>query len=180
MKQKFNVHTLESAPANARPLLEKSLAAWGMVPNLHAVLAEAPEVLDAYQHLHEFFMATSLTTTEKHIVWLTINIENECHYCVPAHTMMAKMDNVPDDVISALRNRTAISDNKLEALHTFTTNIVQKRGMVDDADIQNFYTAGYTNQNVLEVILGVSQKILSNYSNHITNVPVDPPFEPYI
>ena len=180
MSEKFSVHTLDSAPSNARPLLENSLAAWGMIPNLHAVLAEAPEVLEAYQKLHEFFTRTTLSSTEKHIVWLTINVENECHYCVPAHTMMAKMEKVPDEVISAVRNRTPINDPKLEALHIFTTNIAQKRGKLNDSDIQNFYAAGYTKQNVLEVILGVSQKVLSNYSNHITGVPIDPPFEPYI
>ncbi len=180
MREKFPVHTLETAPGNARPLLENSLTAWGMIPNLHAVLAEAPQVLEAYQKLHELFTCTSLSSTEKHIVWLTINVENECHYCVPAHTMMAKMEQVPDDVISAIRNRTPIDDSRLEALHKFTTKIVQKRGKVNDDDIQNFYAAGYTKQNVLEVILGVSQKVLSNYSNHITGVPVDPPFKTFI
>ena len=180
MNDTFKVHTLESAPKNARPLLEQSLADWGMVPNLHAVLAEAPVVLEAYKQLHESFTKTSLTPAERHIVWLSINVENECHYCVPAHTMMATMDKLPDDVISALRNRTTIADKKLEALHTFTTSVVQKRGMVDDAELQNFYAAGYTKQNVLEVILGVAQKVFSNYSNHISKVPLDPPFEKFV
>ena len=180
MSNNFTVHTIETAPAKAKPLLEKSLAAWGMVPNLHAVLAEAPEVLNAYQQLHQSFMNTSLTSTEQHIIWLAINVENECHYCIPAHTMMAKMDKVPDDVISALRNKSSINDKKLETLRSFTTSIIQKRGFVDESEVANFYAAGYTKQNILEVLLGVSQKILSNYSNHITHVPVDPPFEQFV
>ena len=180
MNNSFIVHTLESAPTGARLLLEKSLSDWGMIPNLHAVLAEAPEVLAAYQDLHANFSRTSLSSTERHVVWLTINVENECHYCVPAHTMMAKLDNVSDKIISAVRNRLPITDQKLEALHVFTTTVVQKRGKLSDADLENFFAAGYTKQNVLEIILGVAQKVLSNYSNHITKVPVDPPFEPFI
>lgn len=180
MNNDFNVHTIETAPAEAKPLLEKSLAAWGMVPNLHAVLAEAPEVLNAYQQLHQSFMSTSLTSTEQHIVWLAISVENECHYCIPAHTMMAKMGKVPDDVITAVRNKTAINDKKLETLRSFTVSITHKRGLVDETELANFYAAGYTKQNILEVLLGVSQKILSNYSNHITHVAVDPPFEQFV
>ncbi len=180
MSTEFTVHSVGTAPDKSKPLLEKSLADFGMVPNLHGVLAEAPEVLLAYQQLHQLFMSTSLTPTEQHIVWLTINVENECHYCIPAHTMMAKMGKVSEDTISAIRNRSPIEDKKLEALRTFTLTVVQKKGFVDDNDLQNFLASGYTKQNILEVLLGVSQKVLSNYSNHITHVPVDEPFEPFV
>lgn len=179
MSNEFTVHTLESAPSAAKPLLEKSLAAFGMIPNFHAVIAESPQALEAYMKLHELFLQTSLTSTEQHIVWMTINTENECHYCIPAHVMLATMGNVSEDIIEAVRNKTVINDKKLEALRTFTQKAVQKRGFVDEKELQDFYDAGYTKQNVLEVLLCLSQKVLSNYSNHITHVPVDEPFKPY-
>ena len=179
MTNSFTIHTIESAPDASKPLLEKSLANFGMIPNFHAVIAEAPAALEAYMKLHELFMQTSFTSTEQHIVWMTINTENECHYCIPAHIMLATMGNVDEQIINAVKNKTAIKDAKLEALRTFTIAIVQKRGNVSEDEIQSFYDAGYSKQNVIEVILCLSQKVLSNYSNHITHVPVDEPFQQY-
>jgi len=56
---------------------------------------------------------------------------------------------------------------------------VQKRGFISNEELENFYAAGYTKQNVLEVLLGISQKVLSNYCNHITQIPVDDPFKQF-
>ena len=179
MSNEFQIHSIESAPDKSKPLLQSALDAFGMVPNFHAVIAESPEALEAYMKLHELFSQSSMTTAEKHVTWLTINVENECHYCTPAHTMLAKMDDVEDEVVSAIKNKTAIADPKLEALHKFTQLMVQKRGNLSTTDLQDFYSAGFSKQNALEVILCLSQKVLSNYSNHITLVPVDEPFQAY-
>jgi len=175
----FTIHTPETAPAASKLLLDKSQKAFGRVPGLHGVLAEAPKALEAYQVLGTLFQDTSLTTIEQHVVWLTINYENDCGYCVPAHTGLAKRDAVPDDVIEALRNGTPIADPKLEALRTFTVQVVQKSGWVTDDDVQAFLDAGYTKQQILEVILGLAHKIISNYTNHVAKTPVDAVFKKF-
>jgi len=180
MSNLYKVHTIETAPAASKPLLEKAQADFGMIPNFHAVIAEAPATLEAYMKLHELFSQTSFSTTEQHIVWMTINTEHECHYCIPAHVMLATVGNVDEQIITAVRNKTEVADKKLEALRLFTIAIVQNRGNVEEATLQAFHDAGYTKQNVLEVLLCLSQKVISNYSNHITHVPVDEPFQPYI
>ena len=180
MPNLFKVHTIESAPEKSKALLQQALDAFGMIPNFHAVIAESPETLEAYMKLHELFLQSSFMATEKHVVWMTINVENQCHYCTPAHAMLAKMDNVDDATVNAIRNKTEIPDQKLEALRIFTQKIVQQRGNVDDNTLGDFYSAGYSRQNVLEVLLCLSQKILSNYSNHITHTPLDEPFQPYV
>ena len=175
----FTIHTQETAPAASKPLLERSLKAFGRVPGLYGVLAEAPKTLEAYQALAALFQETSLTTTEQHVVWLTINYENNCDYCVPAHTGLAKLDAVPNDVIEALRNGTPINDPRLEALRTFTVRVVQKRGWATNDDVHAFLDAGYTQQQILEVILGVAHKVISNYTNHIARTPVDAVFKKF-
>ncbi|HSS66570.1 MAG TPA: carboxymuconolactone decarboxylase family protein, partial [Gammaproteobacteria bacterium] len=157
----------------------KSLEAYGRVPGLHGVLAEAPKTLEAYQVLGALFQQTSLTTIERHVVWLTINYENNCGYCVPAHTGLAKLDGVPDGVIDSLRNGTPIADPKLEALRAFTVQMVNKRGWATDEDVQAFLDAGYDRQHILEVILGLSHKVISNYTNHLARTPVDPVFKKF-
>ena len=175
----FTIHTQETAPAASKPLLDKSLKAIGFVPGLLGVLSEAPKALEAYEVLGTLFKDTSLTTIEQHVVWLTINYENDCGYCVPAHTGLAKFDAVPDDVIEALRNGTSIANPKLEALRTFTVQVVQKRGWVTEDDVKAFLDAGYTQQQILEVILGLAQKVISNYTNHVAKTPVDAVFKKY-
>ncbi|MEL0644893.1 carboxymuconolactone decarboxylase family protein [Olleya sp. Ti.3.14] len=175
----LKVHNIETAPEAAKPLLENSQKAYGMIPGLHGVLSASPELLKAYQELHQLFTETSFNNEELTVVWQTINVEHACHYCVPAHTGIAKMMKVDDDIIDALRNETPLADAKLEALRTFTLSITRNRGNVSQADLEAFYTAGYGEQQVLEIILGLSQKVISNYTNHIANTPVDEAFQKF-
>lgn len=175
----FTIHTHETAPAASKSLLDKLKKAIGFVPGLYGVFAESPKALEAYEVLATLFKQTSLTTTEQHVVLLAINYENDCGYCVPAHTGLAKMDGVADDVIEALRNGTPIADPKLETLRTFTVQVVNKRGWVTDDDVQAFLDAGYTQEQILEIILGLAQKVMSNYTNHIAKTPVDGVFKKF-
>lgn len=175
---RFECHTETSAPDAAKPLLKKSVADFGMIPNLHAVMAEAPTVLDAYQQLHDLALASSFNDTEKTVLWQTINVEHGCHYCVPVHSAIARQMQVSEDVDNALRNHQAPGDKQLDALRDFTLAVVRNRGQVND-ELQAFLDAGYTKQQVLEVILFVSQKVMSNYINHIVETPLDKPFEKF-
>lgn len=175
----LKVHTIESAPEGSKAFLENSQKAYGMIPGLHGVLAGAPGILEGYQKLHELFTNTSFNEEELTVVWQTINVEHACHYCVPAHTGIAHMMKVDNDIIESLRNETPLANPKLEALRTLTLSIVRNRGHVSQEELEAFYTAGYGEQQVLEIILGLSQKIISNYSNHIANTAVDAMFEKF-
>jgi alkylhydroperoxidase family enzyme len=175
----LKIQSLESAPEESKELLEKSKKAYGMIPGLHGVLAGAPGILEGYQKLHELFENSSFNNEELTVVWQSINVEHECHYCVPAHTGIAKMMKVDDAITEALRNETKLEDSKLEALRTMTLKIVRNRGNVTQEDLDAFYEAGYGERQVLEIILGLSQKTISNYVNHIANTPVDEGFKKY-
>lgn len=175
----FKIHTIESAPENSKPLLENSMKSFGMIPNLHGVLAESPGILEAYQMLHGLFENSSFNKDELTVVWQTINVEHGCHYCVPAHTGIAYMMKVDATITDALRNNTAMPNDKLQTLHETTLSIVRNRGIVTDAELEAFYAAGYNQRQLLEIILGLSQKVLSNYVNHIAKTPVDKPFEKF-
>jgi len=103
----LKIHTIDSAPEGSKASLEGSVKAFGMLPNLHGVLAGSPATLEAYKKLHELFSTkTIFNAEEKTVVWQAINVEHECHYCVPAHTGIAHMMEVNPDITEALRNRT--------------------------------------------------------------------------
>ena len=175
----FTLHDETTAPDDSKPLLAKSQKAFGMVPGLHAVMAEAPGLLDAYQQVHELFLNSSFDKDETTVVWQTVNVENNCHYCVPAHTGIAKAMGVDDAITEALRNETPLPNARLEALRDFTLSVVRDHGNVDDAKVQAFLDAGFTKRNILEVVLGYSQKVMSNYTNHLAQTPVDKPFQKF-
>lgn len=88
----------------------------------------------------------------------TINVEHKCNFCVPAHTAMAKYIIINDNVINALRDETPLPKANLEALRSFTFVVLRTRGCAPKAAVSDFLTAGYTHQNILEVVLGLSQK----------------------
>lgn len=175
----FTLHDIDSAPAESKELLDTSLKAFGMIPGLHAVMAEAPGLLEGYQRLHELFLNSSFDDEEITVVWQTINVEHACHYCVPAHTGIAKSMKVDDAITEALRNETPLPTEKLEALRNFTLSVVRNRGNVDDEAVQAFLDAGFTKRQVLEIILATAQKVMSNYTNHLANTPIDKPFQKF-
>lgn len=176
----FTMYSVEDAPEKSRALLEDSKNSFGRVPGLHAVMAEAPALLDGYKHLHRLFaQETSFDKDELTVVWQTINVEHECHYCVPAHTGIAKMMKVDDAITEALRNETPLPTPRLEALRDFTLAVVRQRGNVTEDQVQAFLDAGFTQRQILEVILGVAQKVMSNYTNHLAQTPVDAPMQAF-
>lgn len=172
----FKVHTTETANKDSQPMLEASQKAYGFVPNLHAVMAESPSLLEAYKTLGDIFGKTNLSETERQIIAMTNNRLNGCTYCMAAHTSIMQGAKVPEDVIAALRNGTSIADPKLEALRVYAEKVNLKGGWVEDSDIEALLAAGYTKQTVFDVIVGTAFKVLSNYTNHVAQTPLDEAF----
>lgn len=175
----FTIHNIESAPAGSKPILEQSLKSFGMIPNLHGVLAEAPGLLDGYRQLHQLFQDSSFNNEELTVVWQTINVEHECHYCVPAHTGIAHMMEVDPALTEALRTGEAMPTQKLQVLHDITLSMVRNRGRLSDAEVAAFFEAGYAQRQLLDIVLGLSQKVISNYVNHLAETPIDDAFKKF-
>ncbi len=172
------VHTIDSAPDAAKPLLDQSLKSYGFVPNLHGVMAEAPTLLDAYRTVSDIFDRTSFTPVERQVVLLAASYENGCNYCMAAHSTIAAMHKAPDQVIAALRDGNPIDDPKLEALRRLAAAVTTTRGRPDPSAVEAFFAAGYGKQQFFEVILGIGMKTLSNYTNHVADTPLDDAFAP--
>ena len=174
MSPEFTLHTKRSAPEASRTWLPD-----GFVPNLHAIMAESPALLEGYKRLWTLSLASSLTPLEVQVVMMTANFENNCHYCVPWHTFIMKQGEMPDDVIDALRSGGPLPDAKLDALRTFTRLLIEHRGHAGDDALVAFLDAGYTPQNALDVVLGLAVKLMSNYTNAITHTTLDDPPKKY-
>lgn len=169
---------IEKAEPLARTTLETAQQKLGLIPNMYAYMANAPGLLETYRSGYELFrQGSGFTPVEQEVIFLSISYENGCEYCMAAHSFLADVQSkVPAEVTEALRKGTDIPDVRLRALSRFTRILVQKRGRPRKADLDFFRAAGYKDAHVLQIILAIGVKTLSNYTNHLCGTPVDNAF----
>ena len=177
---KFQIHTIETAPEAAKEALKAVQQNNGYIPNLIGVLANAPTALETYRTVGAINQRNSLTPTEREVVQITAAVTNGCSFCVAGHTAISiKQIKMPDELLQALRNTTEISDPKLNTLAKFTLAVINTKGKVGETLLNEFLEAGYTQQNALDVVLGVSLASLCNYANNLADTPINPELQPY-
>ncbi len=174
----YTTHTIESAPACSKPILEAAQKKMGFIPNLMAAMAESPVMVESYLTLMGIFDKTRLSETERQIILMTNNRLNNCAYCMAAHTTVARLAGIETDVIEALRSGEPLTNPKLEALRQFSIVIHESHERPTEQQLADFLAAGYTQETVLEVIVGTSLKVLSNYTTPIAKPPLDSHFYP--
>lgn len=175
---KFELHSIESAPEAIKPELEAAQKTYGSIPNLYRGFASNPATLKIYLGFNEALEKYGcLTPIEQQVVYLTVSAENGCTYCVGAHSVLADMSNMPDQILSELREEKELSDQKLNTLRNITLSAMEHNGWIPEDEIKDFQSAGYGEEHLLEVLTILAQKTLSNYYNHIAQTPLDTMFE---
>ena len=129
--------------------------------------AESPIVLDAVLALSAAFDKTSLTPQEQQVVQLTVSARNDCNYCRTVHTGLGRKAGLDGATVRATVAFEPLADRRLNALRDFARALVEDRGRVPEAKVDDFLSAGYTRAQVFEVVMGVALKILTNYCNHL-------------
>jgi len=174
----LTVHTTETAPKSSREILDNVEQKFGFVPNLMRQMAESPQMLGGTLQLMMLLENCSLSPSESWLTLLVTSSHNCANYCVAANSTFAKMMGVPDDVIQAVRQGQPIADDKLEALRIFATEMVQNRGEVTAQTTQRFVDAGYSNAQLLDVILAIGLETIASFTVLAAATPVDEPFQP--
>lgn len=136
-------------------------------------MATSPQTLDGFLKLSGIFESTTLSQLDREVLILTIATRNECHVCVAMHTAKLTAMSADAGLIEALRSQQPLADGRLEALRTFTLEVLATAGAVTAAGLQAFLSQGYTSQNALEVVLGIGTYTLSTFANRLTGAPVD-------
>jgi uncharacterized peroxidase-related enzyme len=174
--------TIDSRQGSGKAMLEAAKAQMGFVPNMYANMVNSPGLLETYLLGYNRFRAESgFSSVEQEVVLLTISRFNACIYCMAAHSMIAdRMSKVPADVLEPLRTGKPIPDARLDALSSFTHVLLEQRGNPTSAQLNDFKAAGYSDRQVLEIVLAIAVKTLSNYSNHLFHTEVDAPFQKYV
>jgi uncharacterized peroxidase-related enzyme len=173
--------TMENAASDSKEIFQASKEKFGFIPNMYLNMANSPSALAVYyMGYNQFRERSGFTPTEQEVIFLTLSKENECHYCTAAHSTIAdKISKVPKSVIHAIRLGKVVEDPKLAVLSDFTRVMHLSRGNPTQQEIDNFISAGFKAEQMLDVVLAVAVKTISNYSNHLFQTSIDKAFSEY-
>lgn len=169
----FEVPTLDKVSEKNKGILEQMNAKLGFIPNIYATYALSDNALERYTAFANG--KTSLNNKEKEIVNLVVSQENGCTYCLAAHTAIGKMNGFTDEQIISIRKGDASFNPKYSALVNATKDIIENKGKVDESSISEFFDAGYTQENLVDLIVGIGEKTITNLLHNVTGIPIDFP-----
>ena len=172
----INVPTHAEVSASNQAIFDQLKSGLGMVPNLYATFAHSGTALATYMALQN--AKSSISGKAREVVNLVVSQVNECAYCLAAHTMVGKMHGLTDAQIMEIRHGHASFDAKLDALARLAKGIVLSRGHVEQALVEAFFAAGWTKENLVDAIMVVGDKTISNYLHSTTRIAVDFPAAP--
>ena len=174
----ITVPTREEVSTSNQANFDSIKKRFGTVPNLFATLAHSETALSTYLALQD--ARSSITGKNREVVNLVVSQVNECEYCLAAHTMIGKMSGFTDAQVMEIRHGRASFDTRLDALARLTKGIAQNRGHADPALVEAFFAAGWTKENLVDTIVAIADKIVTNYLHSTTKIPVDFPAAPQL
>jgi len=176
---KYPVHTIASAPEKSKSALEQLQKAFGVLPNLPAVIANSPKLVNSLVGLFGQVHSPGLSEAENQIVLLTDAVTNSSTYPVAFHTTLALQQGVSSEETTAIREGLLPKDKRFAALSKLAKMLIEKRGHVSDQELDAFLAAGFTKEQVLEVVAIVAASTITNYAGTIANPPLDETFRQY-
>src|SRR5690606_24750155 len=153
--------------------MEKGL---GFVPNLFATFAHSNNALKNYLNFQN--AKTSLNSKEKEVINLVVSQYNDCQYCLAAHTAIAQKIGFSLAQTLEIRSASLSFNTKLDAMAKLVKSIITQKGHGDNALLEQFFNVGYTEETLIDVILLIGDKTITNYVHAITKVPIDWPLAP--
>ena len=174
--RQFTVPTRDQVSENNQQIFDQLKKGVGFVPNLYATYAYNDTALGDYLALQN--RKSTLKAKEREVINLVVSQINDCRYCQSAHTALGKMNGFTDEQILELRTGSASFDPKLDALATFVRNITLNRSKPDAEVVEALFAAGYNEANLIDIIMVIGDKIISNFIHGVTQIPIDFPLAP--
>ncbi|SAK98602.1 carboxymuconolactone decarboxylase [Caballeronia fortuita] len=175
----YPVHTIDSAPAQSRPALEQLQRTFGMIPNIAGAMAGSPVLIDAFIGVFERVHASSLSEPQIQTLLLTNAVTNASEWPVAFHTALALKEGVHSADVDAIRHGAPPRDAKLAALSGLACTLIEQRGRLADADRARFLEAGFSAEQMLEVVAVVAASTITNYVASVTRPPLEAQFEAF-
>jgi uncharacterized peroxidase-related enzyme len=167
--------SIEASPTASQPLLQAVKKQLGSVPNMFRVIATSPAALEGYLGLNGALAKGALDARTRERIAIAVAEINGCDYCLAAHSYLGKnVAKLDEAEISANRNGTSL-DAKADAAVRLAAKIVHARGHVSTADVDLAKAAGYSDAEIIEIVLHVALNTLTNYVNETVKTVVDFP-----
>ena len=174
----YPTQTISSAPEKSKSALEQLQKVFGVVPNITGTIANSPKLINSLVGLFQQVHSPGLSEPENQIVLLTDAVANSCTYAVAFHTALA-LQGISADETDAIRERRLPANKRFAALSTLAKTLIEKRGHLSEQEFDSFIAAGFTKEQVLEVIAIVAASTITNYAGTVTNPPLEDPFRQY-
>jgi alkylhydroperoxidase family enzyme len=175
----YPIHTIASAPEGSKSALEQLQQAFGVLPNIAAAIASSPKLVNSLVGVFQQVHSSSLAEPEIQIVLLTDAVVNSSAYAVAFHTSLALQQGVSSEETDAIRERRVPTDERFAALSNLAGALIEKRGRLSDRELDSFLAAGFTKEQVLEVIAIVAASTITNYAGSIANPPLEDTFHQF-
>ncbi|AMP14951.1 carboxymuconolactone decarboxylase family protein [Collimonas pratensis] len=175
----YPVHTIDSAPAQSKPVLQQLQQAFGLIPNIAATMAASPVLINGFIGLFERVHASSLTEPQIQVLLLTNAVTNASEWPVAFHSALAMKQGVHPADVDAIRHGGLPADSTLAALSMLARTLIEKRGRLTAADQERFLEAGFSREQILEVIAVVAASTITNYTGSVARPPLEPPFQEF-
>jgi alkylhydroperoxidase family enzyme len=175
--QKFKIDTIESAPEKSKPSLQVLKQNIGLIPNLSAMIAESPTLMNSFLGAFVNFHGGTIGAGERQVLLLTNAVTNSSAWAVAFHSTMAINEGVDADSVGAIRSGELPKDQKLAALSQLTRALIEKRGHLDEVSLGQFMSAGFSQAQIFEVIAGLAVSVMANYAGNIGNPPLEDAFK---
>jgi alkylhydroperoxidase family enzyme len=171
--EKFSLYTLDTVPEASRPSLRDVQARFGMIPNLAAAMALSPVLIKAFVPIFDQVHGGSFTEQQIQVVLLTDAVTNASAWAVALHTALGLKAGLSEADVAAIRAGRLPADKKLAALSTLARTLIEKRGRLDDRDMESFIDVGFSKELLLEVITIVAASTITNYTGSVTQPPLE-------
>lgn len=171
---RLTVITHDKATAEQKELLDAIQAQLGMVPNFLRVFANSPVALRSFLGLHGVAGEGVLDAQTRERIALALAQQNECQYCVSAHTAISRKAGLTGDEIKAARAGSS-EDAKAALAVQFATSLMDKRGAVSNEELAALRSAGYSDAALVEIITHVGMNFLTNVLGKASRVEIDFP-----
>ncbi|WCM24264.1 carboxymuconolactone decarboxylase family protein [Paraburkholderia bryophila] len=173
----FQVHTLDSAPEQSRPVLQQLQQTFGFIPNIAGAMAESPVLIGAFIDLFRKVHSGTFSEAQIQTLLLTNAVTNACSWAVAFHTALALHEGLTPADVEAIRAGRAPADRQHAALSALAKTAIEKRGHLDDQDVSAFLEAGFRRDQVLELLAVTAASTITNYVGSITQPPLETQFQ---
>ena len=173
----FQVHTLDSAPEQSRPVLQQLQQTFGFIPNIAGAMAESPVLIGAFIDLFQKVHSGTFSEAQIQTLLLTNAVTNACSWAVAFHTALALHEGLTPADVEAIRAGRAPADRQHAALSALAKTAIEKRGHLGDQDVSAFLEAGFRRDQVLELLAVTAASTITNYVGSITQPPLEAQFQ---